>query len=70
MINPDSKEMLDLKSKIDDRFYPVIFMMFDRLGAIDPSITAQYKQTYRESLQFISYKSLKEKMHLVFGVKN
>ena len=40
MINPESPEMQALKGKVDDRFYPNIFMLFDRLGEIDPSITA------------------------------
>jgi hypothetical protein len=29
IINPESNEMQILKTKIDERFYPLIFMIFD-----------------------------------------
>ena len=34
-LNPDSPDMLILKSKLDERFIPIISMLFDRLGEID-----------------------------------
>jgi hypothetical protein len=39
LIQPDSPELMNLKSKIDEKFYPIIFMLFDRLGEIDSEIT-------------------------------
>jgi hypothetical protein len=51
MINPESPEMQELKKKVDVSFYPNIYMLFDRLGEIDPNITSQYqKSLYRESI--------------------
>ena len=50
IINPESNEMQILKTKIDERFYPLIFMIIDYLGQIDQSITAQYKGTFKESI--------------------
>jgi hypothetical protein len=71
MINPESPEMQDLKKKVDIQFYPNIYMLFDRLGEIDPSITSQYqKSLYRESIYFISYKSLLKNLPNVFKIKN
>lgn len=60
-----------MKSKVDDKFYPLIVMMFDRLGEISPEITAQYKDDgFRIVIQFITYKSLCKNLPLVFGIKN
>lgn len=43
--------MQELKKKVDVSFYPNIYMLFDRLGEIDPNITSQYqKSLYRESI--------------------
>lgn len=70
LIQYDSPEMINLRSKVDDRFYPVIYMLFDKLGEIDSELTVNMKAIDKESWQYITYSSLQAKMHLVFGIKN
>lgn len=70
LIQFDGPEMVQLRSKVDDRFYPIIFMLFDKLGEIDTEITKDLRSTEKESFQFITYTSLCQKMHNVFGIKN
>jgi hypothetical protein len=48
-MNPDCADMLILRSKIDERFFPVIMMLFDRLGVIDSVLTKEMKNVQRES---------------------
>ena len=43
LCQPDSSEMQTLRSKVDERFPNIIFMLFDKLGAIDSSLTATMK---------------------------
>ena len=50
--------MKALKSKIDERFLPVAFFLFDKLGDIDSELTANMKPIDKESWQSITYDSL------------
>lgn len=45
-------------------------MLFDKLGEIDSDLTKDMKSVDRESWQYITFQSLCQKMHLVFGIKN
>jgi hypothetical protein len=70
MIQPDSPEMQLLRAKVDVSFYPIVYMLFDKLGEIDSEISANMRQMDKESWQFITFNSLSQKMHTVFGIKN
>jgi hypothetical protein len=70
LIQYDSPEMLALRVKVDDKFYPIVYMLFDKLGEIDSEITMNLKPIDKESWQYISFNSLCSKMHTVFGIKN
>jgi|LauGreDrversion4_2_1035121.scaffolds.fasta_scaffold2173082_1 hypothetical protein len=48
-MNPDSTEMLILRSKIDERFFPCIMALFDMLGEVDPELTKDWKWFKREA---------------------
>ena len=50
MINPESAEMMQLKAKIHRDFYPICYMIFEKLGEIDYAITSQMKTAYKESI--------------------
>ena len=62
--------MKALKSKIDERFLPVAFFLFDKLGDIDSELTANMKPIDKESWQSITYDSLYANMQKIFGIKN
>lgn len=32
-----------MRAKVDDKFYPIVFMLFDKLGEIDSDITVNLK---------------------------
>lgn len=60
--------MMNLRSKVDEKFYPIIFMLFDKLGELDSEETANLKTFDKESWQYITFNSLYKNMHLIFGV--
>jgi hypothetical protein len=62
--------MQNLRGKVDSMFYPIVYMLFDMLGEIDSEISANMRQIDKESWQFITFNSLCQKMHTVFGIKN
>lgn len=70
MLEPDSPEMKNLRGKVDSMFYHIIYKLFDMLGEIDSEILANMSQNNKESWQFITFNSLCQKMHTVFGIKN
>ena len=49
LIQYDSPEMQALRNKVDDRFYPVVYMLFDKLGEIDNELTKDMKSIDKES---------------------
>ena len=49
LCQPDSQEMQTLHTKVDERFLNIIFMLFDKLGALDSSLTATMKNQEKES---------------------
>lgn len=62
--------MVQLKSLIDDTFYNHVLNLFDALGEIDQEVTRDFTTANKEAWQYITYSSLLNKMHKVFGVKN
>ena len=41
MINPECQEMMSIKAKIHREFFPLCYMIFEKLGEIDYAITSQ-----------------------------
>ena len=62
--------MNSLRQKVDERFYPVVLILFDRLGEVDQELTKDWTKQQRETRQFITYQSLLKNMHHVFGIQN
>jgi hypothetical protein len=67
LIHYDSPEMQALRLKVNERFYNYVFLLFDRLGDVEPELIKDMKQADKEPCQFISYGSLCAKMHTIFG---
>jgi hypothetical protein len=62
--------MINMRNRVDDRFYANIFMLFDKLGELDSEETANLKTFDRESWQYITFDSLYRNMHKIFGVQH
>lgn len=43
LINHEDNELNSMKMRIDERFLPLIFMMFEKLGQLDQSVTGEFK---------------------------
>lgn len=70
LFNPTDTKFLALRQKVDEKFLPVIFLIFDRLGEIPPEQSALFQDNTRMQIQSLTFNSLKQNLPRVFGIKN
>ena len=61
----------EIKGQVDEEFVPYIFQIFNALGVINiKDLGKNAPEEEKFSKQFITLKSMKEKLPKVFGIKN
>ena len=67
----NNEQFSELKSQVDEEFFPYIFQIFNALGVINiKDLGRAAPEEEKFSKQFITIDSIKAKLPKVFGIKN